>query len=549
MIIAPVLGTIPADITIDCNDGLPTPAIVTATDLCDDSVEVTSTDEQLPGECGVIRTWTATDDCGNTAVASQTIHLTDDILPVLTGIPANITIECGTPIPAPGQPTATDNCDNEVEITYSEQQQAQGCGYIIVRRWTATDNCDNSKSGVQVITVTDTTDPVLAGVPADITVNSLPGVPNVTATDNCDPEVTITYDETSVQDGCSLVVTRTWTATDDCGNSASASQVITVPGNISFTEIVTPDNCDSGDGTAILSPASLTYNWSDGGTGANRTDLSAGLYTVTATANGCTTVQTVIIPAECDCVEPVITGGTVAEATCLEANGAATVNVAGNPADYDYIWSPDTGTPNAAGNSRTNLPAGVYTVTIINPDFANCTTQTTITVGSNNDDCCDSFIAATSVIELAPDCNSNATVCIEIPLAEISGYTITDNDVAYSGGFTACALGTNLSLPVGVHLLIFTHEALGCSDTLEVKVVCTPDDCDFIAEEALTVTYDCSQSQAEVCINIPLEDILDYEVSVNGSLIQKTSWVVISTAPLPIPTLQYQVLATVVHMH
>jgi hypothetical protein len=43
-------------------------------------------------------------------------------------------------------------------------------GYLLIRRWTATDDCGNAKTGTQVITVTDETAPVIAGVPADVTV-------------------------------------------------------------------------------------------------------------------------------------------------------------------------------------------------------------------------------------------------------------------------------------------------------------------------------------------------------------------------------------------
>ena len=40
----------------------------------------------------------------------------------------------------------------------------------LTRVWTATDNCGNVATATQVITVQDTTDPVLVGVPADATV-------------------------------------------------------------------------------------------------------------------------------------------------------------------------------------------------------------------------------------------------------------------------------------------------------------------------------------------------------------------------------------------
>jgi hypothetical protein len=52
-----------------------------------------------------------------------------------------------------------------------------------------------------------------------------------TATDNCDDTPDITWNDVTSQpdlDGPNRTITRTWTATDDCGNAASCDQVITV---------------------------------------------------------------------------------------------------------------------------------------------------------------------------------------------------------------------------------------------------------------------------------------------------------------------------------
>ena len=94
---------------------------------------------------------------------------------------------------------ATDNCDADVEITYSEVRTDGNCpdNYTLTRSWTATDNCGNASTQTQVITIQDTTDPVLSGVPSDITVecDNVPAAASPTATDNCDADVEITYSE------------------------------------------------------------------------------------------------------------------------------------------------------------------------------------------------------------------------------------------------------------------------------------------------------------------------------------------------------------------
>src|SRR5207253_5639194 len=107
-----------------------------------------------------------------------------------------------------------------------------GCTETIGRTWTATDACGNSASCVQTITVRDTTKPSLTcppdlvlECPAD-TSTSATGV--ATAQDTCS-QVTVRYSD-SVSNGCSgtSVILRTWTASDQCSNSISCVQKITV---------------------------------------------------------------------------------------------------------------------------------------------------------------------------------------------------------------------------------------------------------------------------------------------------------------------------------
>ena len=57
--------------------------------------------------------------------------------------------------------------------------------------------------------------------------NGNPNLPKATAIDNCDPNPVITYTDTQTT-GCPYIITRTWRATDLCGNSATCVQTITV---------------------------------------------------------------------------------------------------------------------------------------------------------------------------------------------------------------------------------------------------------------------------------------------------------------------------------
>ncbi|MCS6930544.1 MAG: hypothetical protein NZM43_13735, partial [Saprospiraceae bacterium] len=82
--------------------------------------------------------------------------------------------------------------------------------------------------------MTDNTPPVFTSVPGPITINCndpLPPLVNPTASDACSPYVHITFlGNTPSGSGCAsdYTVIRTWRADDLCGNSATATQVITV---------------------------------------------------------------------------------------------------------------------------------------------------------------------------------------------------------------------------------------------------------------------------------------------------------------------------------
>ncbi|MDH4238563.1 MAG: hypothetical protein OEW48_03265 [Phycisphaerae bacterium] len=171
------------------------------------------------------------------AGASDTNEVTiivQDTTPPDINCPPNVTLECPadtTPI-ATGKATATDTCGT-VTITHSDQWQPN-CGNAgtLARTWIAADECGNSSSCVQIITVVDTTPPAIT-CPADVTLQcpadtSVEANGSATAGDTCS-SVAITHSDLW-QPGCGNtgILTRTWTATDDCGNSSSCLQTITV---------------------------------------------------------------------------------------------------------------------------------------------------------------------------------------------------------------------------------------------------------------------------------------------------------------------------------
>ncbi|MFC2039462.1 hypothetical protein ACFLST_01575, partial [Chloroflexota bacterium] len=257
----PVFTHCPDDVTVECDASTEpgdTGGPATATDDCG-TPTVTYSDVSDTGT--ITRTWTAEDACGNTETCVQVITVEDNTDPVFIHCPDDVTVECDAstePGDTGGPATATDNCDPSPIVTYSDSASGS-CPVVITRTWTAEDDAGNTETCVQVITVEDTTAPVLS-VPADVTVEcggsmDPSSTGQATATDNCDPSPIVTYTD-SPDGSCPAVITRTWTATDACQNSVSGAQTITVE---SAAPIPTPPPGGGGFAFYVGNPCPETF--------------------------------------------------------------------------------------------------------------------------------------------------------------------------------------------------------------------------------------------------------------------------------------------------
>ncbi|MEZ5059317.1 MAG: gliding motility-associated C-terminal domain-containing protein [Saprospiraceae bacterium] len=232
----PALNGVPDDLNLSCGDSIPAAPVVTAQDNCDSTITLIA-DERMEGDIclqRIVRTWEAEDDCGNLARDSQVILIVDNSPPVILFAPQDTTIECDAPEPNE-QPLFEDICTDSVDIIAISGIILDTCGYRIEKAWTAIDPCGNSTTVTQVITVIDTQNPVLTGVPGDMTVScdSIPAPAVVTVQDNCDSTIVLNFNEELTKtDSCETwEIVRTWSASDNCGNSVSARQVLTIVDN------------------------------------------------------------------------------------------------------------------------------------------------------------------------------------------------------------------------------------------------------------------------------------------------------------------------------
>jgi len=238
--------TAPADITIEAT-GILTPVSIGQATGTDDSGIASITSNAPPKfPLGITMiTWTAIDNGGNVAKAVQKITVIDTTSPVLTA-PQAITVEAKSPdhnsldlgLPAVNDAVGVESVTNDAPPYFS-------LGKTTVN-WKAIDSSGNAATATQVVTVQDTTAPVIHA-PTDITqeavnpTSNVVNLGNATVTDNGIVK-SITSNAPSVFPLGKTTVT--WTGTDQSGNSATATQVvnivdttapkITVPSNVTF---------------------------------------------------------------------------------------------------------------------------------------------------------------------------------------------------------------------------------------------------------------------------------------------------------------------------
>jgi len=196
----------------------------------DDLVEIISVTSDSPdtfplGE--TVITWTATDSSGNSATATQTVTVVDTTAPSVTA-PNSIeleatsidnTVEIGNPV--------YDDLVDIISIT-SDSPDTFPLGETVIT-WTATDSSGNSATATQTVTVVDTTAPsVTAPNSIEVEATSIDNTVEIgnPVYDDLVDIISVTSDSPDTFPLGETVIT--WTATDSSGNSATATQTVTV---------------------------------------------------------------------------------------------------------------------------------------------------------------------------------------------------------------------------------------------------------------------------------------------------------------------------------
>jgi hypothetical protein len=366
-----VLGCNPTTAAIDAALGT-----ATATDACS-TPTVTHTDGAVSSSgCSrsETRTWTATDACGNTATASRTATWTQDVTaPTITttGTPANGVLGCNPTTAAIdaalGTATATDACGTPTVTHTDGAVSSNGCLRSETRTWTATDACGNTATASRTATWTsDVTPPTITATGNSLTLGCNPSTATIdgalgsaTATDACGTPTVSHSDGGISSDGCSRSQTRTFTATDACGNTATASRTATWTFDITpptLTATGTPAN-----GVLGCNPTTAQI---DGALGTASATDACGTPTVTHTdgsvqSSGCSRSQTRSWTATDGCGNTATTSRT---ATWTEDVTAPTITATGG--SLTLGCNPSTATIDGAlGTASATDACGTPTVT------------------------------------------------------------------------------------------------------------------------------------------------------------------------------------------
>ena len=271
---APIISNIPNNIVLDSDLTCSAQVFWEAPEATDNCGIQSFTSNLANGstfDVGVTTViYSAQDNCGNMSMASFTVTVVERCCtapPVIT-CPSDITLcpESSIDPSVTGFATAIpggENCPNP-NVSFSDVMTGNqaNCTVVIRRTWTASYggliDGNLTASCVQTITLSDTEAPILSNVPDNIVVDSDQScTARVTwaepaATDNCSiSSVVSNFSSGSTFDiGITAIL---YTATDNCGNSTSATFTVTV-NEVCCTQppiITCPPNFDGCPGDGI----------------------------------------------------------------------------------------------------------------------------------------------------------------------------------------------------------------------------------------------------------------------------------------------------------
>ncbi|MED5317582.1 MAG: hypothetical protein VX758_00435, partial [Bacteroidota bacterium] len=245
--VAPYFTVVPEALTVQCDEALPS-VLAEAEDACGTttvSVSESLLDGSNANNYNVIRTFTATDACGNETDTTQIVTVVDTTPPSFVTTWSDETRQCGedlSPLPV----EAIDACSDSVFVVVNDVMTPGSCegASTVARTYIISDVSGNADSMLVTVNVVDTLAPVWLFSPEDMTVSCDAALPtDVPEVQDLCSEVTLVLATDTVPGNAlgNYDVIQTWTAEDACGNSTVHERVIQVVDTVA-PEVVFPAN-------------------------------------------------------------------------------------------------------------------------------------------------------------------------------------------------------------------------------------------------------------------------------------------------------------------
>ena len=272
---APVVDPLPSDLIVACDGNGNTEALnewladhggARAFDVCTAQPTWTVTPgSQIGNSCGLSRPYTfrASDSCGNASTETANFIITDFDEPILSIPTEDVSFQCDGNgnindinrwLTANGEGVAFDDCQNSVIWTNDYPGSGPlSCSSILVT-FTIDDGCGNAIVDQALLTIADDIPPIFNNFPDDVTLPcdadvSVEKLGSPTAVDTCAGIVAVTLlefaeDEPPIGD-CpgDHIITRRWSAVDECANLVTQDQIITIQ-IVKSSGPCDPEDCD-----------------------------------------------------------------------------------------------------------------------------------------------------------------------------------------------------------------------------------------------------------------------------------------------------------------
>ena len=463
-------ATAPSNQDIECIGDVPPSDITLVTNIiseCPTTVAFVS-DVSNGSSCPevITRTYSVTDDCGNSTTVTQVITV-DDITAPTASNPAGIAVECFGDVPAFDVSVVSDAADNctvsPVVAFVSDVSNGSSCPEVITRTYSVTDDCGNSTIVIQTITVGDITAPTAVN-PTDIVIPIGPApAPDINQVldeaDNCTVSPVVAF-VSDVSDGveCPETITRTFSVTDDCGNQILVTQTIVIGGGNVPEPTVSANGpiCEGEDAIFTIegiNDAIVTY---DVGLGPQTTVLTGGISIIT--------VPSAAPP------NSTITLSNISDETCSSVLNLTATTIVNTPALPSFVQLGsycEGGTPDILNNISIEGLSGTWSPTAINTAAPGTSTYSfSVDAGQ----CAIGTTMNVTVTSPAPPAFTQiAPICINAGAPALPG----TSDNGFTGTWTPSTINT---ASAGISTYTFTPDAGLCtiSATMDITIVELP---------------------------------------------------------------------------